>query len=1005
MGATLAAIIAMLSLKATDWFIGGPLGNFTADIVKGIVRKATALLKKKGSGTNEQLLVAIHTTKLNATSIMVSTLCQHWESLGAKTEAKDLKAGYGKWVRDKKRIILEFPEQLDDEAFSKNIDKIFASKVEPDIGEIQKKFTQIAKEEFWKELSYGLQLHQYTPHDKLRDFLINGWKIDDVFIDWFDLVVISFSQYLKGDGKASRQTEIDLVNQLLSDIKSQGKSVELTLADFDEALNTFGSKLTLVDKKLETTNNWLKEILNALDPQPFLTADFSGYNYHNLLLFKKRWVPFYGREQEMALLLNFCHAESNLSWWILKGSGGNGKSRLALELCNQLSSKWNKGFLLPEELENFNWNEWIPDVPTLIVIDYASSHYKKIIRKLKILYARRIQLKCAVKILLLERNTSEIWWSEFQRQQHENIPAIWSEPLSLPTLPEEGIWQIFKFILKGRKIDRAQTLAHFRKLDDQMRPLYASFAALSMMENENIFSWTRTDLLNAELDRLYLDSWRAKCTDEKQLRKFILFSVLVTLTGGLNEENVISILKRRLSWLPDADELSSGLDLYQLIGSVSRNEAGFVFQAFKPDLVGEYFILRELEAEKNQLFNVVKLLVQLAWEMQPRNTEDAIRRCYLDFHELAVKGHFLQIHDDDCTTDEQKISYAHLLSFHVTNRFFHYKDSEALDTFNHLRSLKNWQLADVHSIIASTIYLVIDTACKTDLLKFIDHSDLTAEGFDSKEIYFEYFEEIKDLNENRVLIWQAYSASRIISNCLSSELPFAEKFYGYLVQLAKTNIREVRIYQAMGAANLSDFYPSNDIPRQKAEMYYVIAKDIALETKHDYLFEQLSEIALMFVDFTATTPITAHHYYIDIKLFMQENDIYGVYLAKAFKSSYKWAQPDTIRDMLADISQLLKSRHQLVSDWAFVGLEEFFWWIEAYNNKLDKLFTLLIVHIRTLTPDHMLHPIYRNFERNLSRMGISLNSVLSEAGDLPWPIFNWKELKQKGEKSGENNTQ
>jgi hypothetical protein len=89
-------------------------------------------------------------------------------------------------------------------------------------------------------------------------------------------------------------------------------------------------------------------------------------------IYSARVLPFIGRDVEKNILADFLGGlEQPFRWMVMHGSGGVGKSRLALELCLAVRNKWHAGFL-PQEGQEPDWGRWQPLMPTLIVIDYAA---------------------------------------------------------------------------------------------------------------------------------------------------------------------------------------------------------------------------------------------------------------------------------------------------------------------------------------------------------------------------------------------------------------------------------------------------------------------------------------------------------------------------------------------------------------------------------------------------------------------------------------------------------
>jgi hypothetical protein len=63
-------------------------------------------------------------------------------------------------------------------------------------------------------------------------------------------------------------------------------------------------------------------------------------------IYSARVLPCIGREAEINDLANFLGGpEQPFRWMIMYGSGGVGKSRLALEVCLAIRNEWHAGFL------------------------------------------------------------------------------------------------------------------------------------------------------------------------------------------------------------------------------------------------------------------------------------------------------------------------------------------------------------------------------------------------------------------------------------------------------------------------------------------------------------------------------------------------------------------------------------------------------------------------------------------------------------------------------------
>lgn len=90
----------------------------------------------------------------------------------------------------------------------------------------------------------------------------------------------------------------------------------------------------------------------------------------SLLSFANASIATVGREGELGELHAFLATDVPFAWWVWTGSAGVGKSRLALDLCREVSQTWHAGFL--REVDQSGVDGLQPLQPTLIVVDYAA---------------------------------------------------------------------------------------------------------------------------------------------------------------------------------------------------------------------------------------------------------------------------------------------------------------------------------------------------------------------------------------------------------------------------------------------------------------------------------------------------------------------------------------------------------------------------------------------------------------------------------------------------------
>ena len=130
-------------------------------------------------------------------------------------------------------------------------------------------------------------------------------------------------------------------------------------------------------------------------------------------------VPLVGREAVLAELWEWMGGGRPVSVRVMTAAAGAGKTRLALELCDQaVQAGWDAGFLAEGELVRFlsarNLAAWGWRRRTLIVVDYAASRARDLRAWLVELADHSGQEGKPLRLLLLERHAEPSWgwWRE-----------------------------------------------------------------------------------------------------------------------------------------------------------------------------------------------------------------------------------------------------------------------------------------------------------------------------------------------------------------------------------------------------------------------------------------------------------------------------------------------------------------------------------------------------------------------------------------------------------------
>jgi len=222
---------------------------------------------------------------------------------------------------------------------------------------------------------------------------------------------------------------------------------------------------------------------------------------------------------------------------LLYGSGGVGKSRLAMELCLLAQDEWHAGFLDDYSREP-DWTLWRPMTPTVIVIDYASRDAERAKRILGVLASRNAgdgdvrRLDMPVRVILLER-TSGGPWLDTIISADPRVKAARAQDLPLKAVTDP--WPFFEHVLHkaNRPLpDKTTTLAALGEIDPERRPLFAHFMADAIAAGRDIHELDAERLLEDVIERARARFWRPLGCNAKEERLL----ALATVAGGVPAE-------------------------------------------------------------------------------------------------------------------------------------------------------------------------------------------------------------------------------------------------------------------------------------------------------------------------------------------------------------------------------------------------------------------------------------------------------------------------------------
>jgi pentatricopeptide repeat protein len=417
-----------------------------------------------------------------------------------------------------------------------------------------------------------------------------------------------------------------------------------------------------------------RKILPDLPPEPRLW-NLQNAKQKDLILFRD--FRFFGGATRYAAseplwqdFESFYSAPQPLSWWLITGSAGAGKSRTAFEFCKALEtgharffhagkprlltlepvvgenySIWKSGFPDLDRTPFKVWETWRPRHHTLLVFDGITRHYNarlgekldgedaqrnrhNIVEIIKLLSARAEKGEFQhrrIRLLLLERECGgarhQDWFNDLPRQAEV---CFRQEPTPLPAVPTGGLFfSIAKDIYENARRSQSNVprvipwdfLDKLRTIDSEQRPLYAMLLASYLARNNNPPTVTRNDVLDYTWYKEYVRE--LKPVGEKKTPYILKAMAQSTLTGG----------RIGTCAMDDVSDL-----WYSGIGYENAARGAFHLYPVKPDVLGEHLVLHALEQKR--VFagasipgDAMRAMILKAWEDFPADVSGFFERC------------------------------------------------------------------------------------------------------------------------------------------------------------------------------------------------------------------------------------------------------------------------------------------------------------------------------------------------------------------------------------------
>ena len=365
-----------------------------------------------------------------------------------------------------------------------------------------------------------------------------------------------------------------------------------------------------------------------------------------ILLARNRAIPVVGRQADLASLHDWLASPASVSIRILTGPAGAGKTRLSIELLDQLDpAQWHAGFLSEFDV-GLNQCSW--DRPTLAIVDYAASAVEPLKCWLAHVVDQTDYCKAPpLRVLMLEREADpSSGWLRLILDQTSTGRRIASrldppEPKRVTPIDDQELRrQILEATL--RKIGVSAQLPsgpdpffNRRLAQDLWRdPLYLMMAALVAGRPgamPHALSLTRADLAfrlaDRELDRIARFVPAGAAPEAAQL--LTRLAALVTACRSLERADLVSIAREEGEALGIDFPGGPGVAANRITEALNRRDAP---AAIEPDIIGEAVLLRAFGGQEVRAGS--QALIRAAHRsdgQHARNVCSAITRTCQDF--------------------------------------------------------------------------------------------------------------------------------------------------------------------------------------------------------------------------------------------------------------------------------------------------------------------------------------------------------------------------------------
>jgi hypothetical protein len=336
---------------------------------------------------------------------------------------------------------------------------------------------------------------------------------------------------------------------------------------------------------------------------------------------------FVGRRDELTQLRAFLEDDRPFTWWSLLGSGGSGKTRLVLELAEQVDPSWSVVWLMPHANAVLN-NSQITG-PTLVVIDgplqFENGTLEGVVEK----FSMREPPK-KLRLIFLDRDERPWKRTLLAGEASRSRDTQYDEPLRLGRLDPDAWVDLVEQAAASAQIDRSELEARLGSAamgEPEPAEGHGSSTPLEVLLAAHVGGAQLDESIRRYLDGKKKDYYPTATTE------LLALASAITVSGGLHAIDLPDRFKRVLEDPSDRSILS------RVMGNGTDPVTNFI-APLRPDPIGEFFVLDHWESRG--LLRVPDDLVTALGISSPWKVAEFFNRAAADFpaHEaLRVLSH------------------------------------------------------------------------------------------------------------------------------------------------------------------------------------------------------------------------------------------------------------------------------------------------------------------------------------------------------------------------------